>query len=141
MNREAAENSGNESVTGKEQTAVSEPSASSSLRREEGQSGRDLNVFTEGLVIEGNVVSETGIVIRGTVRGSVDCRSDVEISGEITGDVRGRNIRVVGGGVQGDIAAAEMLSIDPGAVSKVTFRLRMRVSTTLSRVTLRCGAR
>ena len=105
--REAAENSGNESVTGKEQTAVSEPSASSSLRREEGQSGRDLNVFTEGLVIEGNVVSETGIVIRGTVRGSVDCRSDV-----ITGDVRGRNIRVVGGGVQGDIAAAEMLSID-----------------------------
>lgn len=126
--REAAENSGNESVTGKEQTAVSEPSASSSLRREEGQSGRDLNVFTEGLVIEGNVVSETGIVIRGTVRGSVDCRSDVEISGEITGDVRGRNIRVVGGGVQGDIAAAEMLSIDPGA------RIKGNLSATHARI-------
>ena len=60
--REAAENSGNESVSGKEQTAVSEPSASSSLRREEGQSGRDLNVFTEGLVIEGNVVSESPVI-------------------------------------------------------------------------------
>lgn len=126
--REAAENSGNESVTGKEQTAVSEPSASSSLRREEGQSGRDLNVFTEGLVIEGNVVSETGIVIRGTVRGSVDCRSDVEISGEIIGDVRGRNIRVVGGGVQGDIVAGEMLTIDKSDIKGNLTAMHARIN-------------
>ena len=121
--REAAENSGNESVSGKEQTAVSEPSASSSLRREEGQSGRDLNVFTEGLVIEGNVVSETGIVIRGTVRGSVDCR------GEIIGDVRGRNIRVVGGGVQGDIAAGEMLTIDKSGIKGNLTATHARINT------------
>lgn len=127
--REAAENFGNESVSGKEQTAVSEPSASSSLRREEGQSGRDLNVFTEGLVIEGNVVSETGIVIRGTVRGSVDCRSDVEISGEIIGDVRGRNIRVVGGGVQGDIAAGEMLTIDKSGIKGNLTATHARINT------------
>ena len=127
--REAAENSGNESVSGKEQTAVSEPSASSSLRREEGQSGRDLNVFTEGLVIEGNVVSETGIVIRGTVRGRVDCRSDVEISGEIIGDVRGRNIRVVGGGVQGDIAAGEMLTIDKSGIKGNLTATHARINT------------
>ena len=52
--------------------------------RETTPQGRDMNVFTEGLVIEGNVTSETGIVIRGTVNGSVTCRADVEISGEIT---------------------------------------------------------
>lgn len=111
--RDAAEPSGNESAPVRDQTPVSAPSSS---RREEGSSGRELNVFTEGLVIEGNVVSETGIVIRGTVRGSVDCRSDVEISGEIIGDVRGRNIRVVGGGVQGDIVAGEMLTIDKSGI-------------------------
>lgn len=111
--RDAAEPSGNESAPVRDQTPVSAPSSS---RREEGSSGRELNVFTEGLVIDGNVVSETGIVIRGTVRGSVDCRSDVEISGEIIGDVRGRNIRVVGGGVQGDIVAGEMLTIDKSGI-------------------------
>ena len=103
--RDAAEPSGNESAPVRDQTPVSAPSSS---RREEGSSGRELNVFTEGLVIDGNVVSETGIVLRG----SIDCRSDVEISGEITGDVRGRNVRIVGGSVQGDIVACEMLSID-----------------------------
>ena len=40
--------------------AVREPSA---------PVGRDMNILTEGLVIEGNVFSETAIVIRGTVRG------------------------------------------------------------------------
>lgn len=81
-------------------------------RREEGASSREMNVFTEGLTIEGNVTSETGIIIRGTVKGSVTCRADVEISGEITGDVEGKNVRITGGGVQGDITAGEMLSID-----------------------------
>lgn len=111
--RDAAEPSGNESAPVRDQTPVSAPSSS---RREEGSSGRELNVFTEGLVIDGNVVSETGIVLRGTVRGSIDCRSDVEISGEITGDVRGRNVRIVGGSVQGDIVAGEMLTIDKSGI-------------------------
>lgn len=94
------------------ETAPAAESAAAAPPRRDGESSRELNVFTEGLVIEGNVISETGIVIRGTVHGSVDCRSDVEISGEIAGDVRGRNVRIVGGGVQGDITAAEMLSVD-----------------------------
>ena len=81
-------------------------------RREEGAPPRDMNVFTEGLTIEGNVTSEAGIVIRGTVHGSVSCRADVEISGQITGDVEGKNVRIVGGGVQGNITAGEMLSVD-----------------------------
>lgn len=110
--RDASETSGGESARSRETAASPEPVAAAAVPRRDGESSRELNVFTEGLVIEGNVISETGIVIRGTVRGSIDCRSDVEISGEVTGDVRGRNVRVVGGGVQGDIAAAETLSID-----------------------------
>ena len=80
-------------------------SIASPAPRETSPQGRDMNVFTEGLTIEGNVTSETAIVIRGTVNGSVACRADVEISGEITGDVEGKNVRITGGGVQGDITA------------------------------------
>lgn len=95
-----------------EASAVVPVAAPAAPRREEGASSREMNVFTEGLTIEGNVTSETCIIIRGTVKGCVVCRADVEISGEITGDVEGRNVRITGGGVQGDITAGEMLSID-----------------------------
>lgn len=97
-------------------------------RREEGASSREMNVFTEGLTIEGNVISETGIVIRGTVKGSVTCRADVEISGEITGDVEGKNVRITGGGVQGDITAGEMLSIDRSRIKGNLSAMHARIN-------------
>ena len=102
-------------------------SATASVR-ESSSAGRDMNVFTEGLVIDGNVTSETGIVIRGTVRGSVTCRSDVEISGQITGDVQGKNVRITGGGVQGDITAGEMLSIDRSRIKGNLSAMHARIN-------------
>lgn len=92
---------------------------------------REMNVFTEGLTIEGNVTSETGIVIRGTVRGSVTCRADVEISGEITGDVEGKNVRITGGGVQGNITAGEMLSIDRSRIKGNLSATHARINTSI----------
>ena len=100
-------------------------------RREEGASSREMNVFTEGLTIEGNVTSETGIIIRGTVKGSVTCRADVEISGEITGDVEGKNVRITGGGVQGDITAGEMLSIDRSRIKGNLSAMHARINTSI----------
>ena len=100
-------------------------------RREEGASSREMNVFTEGLTIEGNVTSETGIIIRGTVKGSVICRADVEISGEITGDVEGKNVCITGGGVQGDITAGEMLSIDRSRIKGNLSATHARINTSI----------
>ena len=74
------------------------------------------NVFTEGLTIEGNVTSETDIVIRGTVRGNIVCHSDVELSGQLIGDLQGKNIRITEGSVQGNIMAEAMLSIDRSSI-------------------------
>lgn len=74
------------------------------------------NVFTEGLTIEGNVTSETDIVIRGTVRGNIVCHSDVELSGQLIGDLQGKNIRITEGSVQGNILAEAMLSIDRSSI-------------------------
>ena len=108
------------------------PAVASTLsRREEAVSSREMNVFTEGLTIEGNVTSETGIVIRGTVKGSVTCRADVEISGEITGDVEGKNVRVTGGGVQGNITAGEMLSIDRSRIKGNLSAMHARINTSI----------
>ena len=92
---------------------------------------REMNVFTEGLTIEGNVISETGIVIRGTVRGSIACRADVEISGEITGDVEGKNVRITGGGVEGNITAGEMLSIDRSRIKGNLSATHARINTSI----------
>lgn len=77
---------------------------------------RGVNVFCEGLVIEGNVVAETDIRIYGTVRGNVVCRSDIELSGEVTGDIEARNVRISRGSVQGDIRAREGLSIEDSVI-------------------------
>lgn len=97
--------------------------------RETALHGREINVFSEGLTIDGNVASETGIVIRGTVNGNVSCRADVEISGEITGDVQGKNVRITGGGVQGDITAGEMLSIDHSQIKGNLSATHARINT------------
>lgn len=106
-------------------------SIASPAPRETSPQGRDMNVFTEGLTIEGNVTSETAIVIRGTVNGSVACRADVEISGEITGDVEGKNVRITGGGVQGDITAGEMLSIDRSRIKGNLSATHARINTSI----------
>lgn len=74
--------------------------------------GREVNVFTSGLIIEGNVSSETDLVIRGTVRGNISCRSNIEFSGDVTGDIEGKSIRINGGRVKGDIRCSGSLSVE-----------------------------
>ena len=103
-------------------------SVTSPAPRETSPQGRDMNVFTEGLTIDGNVTSETGIVIRGTVNGNVSCRADVEISGEITGDVEGKNVRITGGGIKGNITAGEMLSIDRSRIKGNLSAMHARIN-------------
>ena len=103
-------------------------SVTSPTPRETSPQGRDMNVFTEGLTIDGNVTSETGIVIRGTVNGNVSCRADVEISGEITGDVEGKNVRITGGGIKGNITAGEMLSIDRSRIKGNLSAMHARIN-------------
>lgn len=92
------------------------PPAPAPVNRMQGSAEHQKNVFTEGLTIEGNVTSETDIVIRGTVRGNIVCHSDVELSGQLIGDLQGKNIRITEGSVQGNISAEAMLSIDRSSI-------------------------
>ena len=75
------------------------------------------NVFGEGLRIEGNVFSDTGIVVRGKVCGNIRCHGDIELSGFVRGDIEGRNIRIIGGSVEGNIACSESLNIERSTIS------------------------
>lgn len=72
----------------------------------------NVTVFTPGLIIEGNVSSETDMIIRGTISGNIVCRSDINLSGRVTGNIRGKNVRINGGTVKGDIQCEEKLSIE-----------------------------
>ena len=102
-----------------------------------GSSGRELNVFTEGLVIDGNVVSEQASCSAAR-SGRIDCRSDVEISGEITGDVRGAQCAHRRGQCPGgDIVACEMLSIDRSRIRAALTATHARINN-LIRATFRC---
>lgn len=76
----------------------------------------EVNVLTKGLLIEGNVTSDTDLLIGGVIRGNVICHSDIELCGEIVGDIAGRNIRIKEGAVQGDVQAAECLSVEQSTV-------------------------
>lgn len=96
--------------------------------RSDMSSDGEKNVFTSGLVIEGNVTSDSDIVIRGVVKGNVSCRGEIELNGEITGDVEGKNIRITGGSVRGNIRAGEMLSIDRSRIKGNLWAAHARIN-------------
>ena len=75
----------------REETAVTPSSASRpTLSSGENPQDKERNVFGEGLRIDGDVSSDTDIVIRGIVPRTTVCRGDIELSGSVQGDIEGR---------------------------------------------------
>lgn len=99
--------------------------------RPEQDGTRMSNVFSAGLVIDGNVTSETDILIRGTVRGDIVCQGDIELGGDVTGDVEGKNIHIVRGTIHGNVFCGESLSVEGsivvGNLAARTARINNRV--------------
>lgn len=77
---------------------------------------KERNVFGEGLRIDGDVSSNTDIVIRGTVHGNIVCRGDIELSGSVQGDIEGRNVRIAGGRIEGNVVCSETLKVERSSV-------------------------
>ena len=101
----------------REETAVTPSSAiRPTLSSGENPQDKERNVFGEGLRIDGDVSSDTDIVIRGTVHGNIVCRGDIELSGSVQGDIEGRNVRIVGGRIEGNVVCSEALKVERSSV-------------------------
>ena len=101
----------------REETAVTPSSASRpTFSPGENPQEKERNVFGEGLRIDGDVSSDTDIVIRGTVHGNIVCRGDIELSGSVQGDIEGRNVRIVGGRIEGNVVCSETLKVERSSV-------------------------
>lgn len=101
----------------REETAVTPSSAiRPTLSSGENPQDKERNVFGEGLRIDGDVSSDTDIVIRGIVHGNIVCRGDIELSGSVQGDIEGRNIRIVGGRIEGNVVCSETLKVERSSV-------------------------
>ena len=70
------------------------------------------SLFSEDIVIEGNLNSKSPISLKGTMKGNITSEEDVFISGNIIGNIRGKSIRIEGGDIEGNIEATEDIKID-----------------------------
>ena len=101
----------------REETAVTPSSASRpTFSPGENPQDKERNVFGEGMRIDGDVSSDTDIVIRGIVHGNIVCRGDIELSGSVQGDIEGRNVRIVGGRIEGNVVCSETLKVERSSV-------------------------
>ena len=70
------------------------------------------SLFSEDIVIEGNLNSKSPISLRGILKGNIMSEDDVFVSGNILGNIRGKNIRIEGGDIEGNIEAIGDVKID-----------------------------
>ena len=64
---------------------------------------REEAVIPAGMVITGNVTTESNIRILGSVVGDVVCEGDILLYGKIEGNVSVQNITIQGGSMKGDV--------------------------------------
>lgn len=62
-----------------------------------------ITVITNGTSIKGDIISDGGIEIYGSVTGSIDAQGKIVVSGEISGDSKGSEIFVDGARIHGNI--------------------------------------
>ncbi len=62
-----------------------------------------ITVITKGTSIKGDIISDGGIEIYGSVTGSIDAQGKIVVSGEISGDSKGSEIFVDGAKIHGNL--------------------------------------
>lgn len=73
-------------------------------------------IITSDLIIEGDLVSASSILIEGKVNGNVASNGDVSLKGEIEGDVIARNLKVLSGKIKGEVKVKSRILVDEDSV-------------------------
>lgn len=77
---------------------------------------RDVTVISQGTTIVGDIKSDSGIEMLGTMTGSIVTSGSVKINGKQNGDVQGAGIELFACTVRGNLNAAEDINVDSDSV-------------------------
>ena len=77
---------------------------------------KDVTVISQGTTIVGDIKSDSGIEMLGTMTGSIATSGNVKINGKQNGDVQGAGIELSACTVRGNLNAAEDINIDSDSV-------------------------
>ncbi len=76
-----------------------------------------MSVVEHGLVVNGDILGEDSVVVKGIVAGSIFLQHadlSIEETGYVEGEIRAENVKIVGE-VQGNITAEGLLELKPTA--------------------------
>ena len=89
------------------------------------QKSTELNIIGNGTSIQGDIITNSSIVVYGKVKGTLKCDHTLTVgeSGEIDGDVQAKNA-VIGGRIKGKVIVQEKLVLE--AKSKLVGELKAK---------------
>lgn len=73
----------------------------------------EVSIFSEGLIIEGNVSVESPLVMKGKINGNLFCKQSVELkdNATISGDVHADSLNLESGEIYGDVTISNQMTL------------------------------
>ena len=76
------------------------------------QEDRKVSVITEETIINGDVTTNSALVILGTISGNVTSNSDVELRGVVNGEIKADNVNISNSNLSGNVTCDGVLYVD-----------------------------
>lgn len=84
----------------------------SDANKEEGQ---ETTIVTKDTSLEGNIASESPLLIEGSIRGNIVTQESAIVTGFIMGNLKSRTVTIKGGKVKGDLLCDKSVDMDPAS--------------------------
>jgi len=76
----------------------------------------NINVISDGMVVDGNVEAGKYVAVSGRVNGNVTSASDVKVNGLVVGDIKAANVQLNDAKVHGNSTAAGKIIVDGNSI-------------------------
>jgi cytoskeletal protein CcmA (bactofilin family) len=72
--------------------------------------------ITESTIIQGNIITDSNIVIAGEIQGNIESKNTVVANGKVCGDIKCKDAEINGANIEGNINALEALMIGKDSI-------------------------
>ena len=86
------------------------------MEEETSSPSEEITVITQGTIISGSIISDTSLLVKGTIEGDVECEGKLTIEGRVAGNTIAKEIYVNTPRLEGDINSRGIVKIDVGTV-------------------------